>query len=67
VTEIIGADFCPEMLEIAEQKRDRRANWKISFVEADAQQLPFPDDTFAVVSVAFGLRNVADTDLGCEK
>jgi demethylmenaquinone methyltransferase / 2-methoxy-6-polyprenyl-1,4-benzoquinol methylase len=62
--EIIGTDFCPEMLEIAEQKRDRRQLENISFQEADAQQLPFSDDTFAVVSVAFGLRNVADTDLG---
>jgi demethylmenaquinone methyltransferase / 2-methoxy-6-polyprenyl-1,4-benzoquinol methylase len=63
---IVGADFCPEMLEIGEQKRRRAddANRNISFVEADAQQLPFPDESFAVVAVAFGLRNVADTDQG---
>jgi demethylmenaquinone methyltransferase/2-methoxy-6-polyprenyl-1,4-benzoquinol methylase len=34
------------------------------FVEADTQELPFPDDTFQIVSVAFGLRNVADTARG---
>ncbi|MGQ0637236.1 MAG: class I SAM-dependent methyltransferase [Planctomycetaceae bacterium] len=34
------------------------------FVEADAQQLPFPDDIFQIVSVAFGLRNVSDTARG---
>jgi demethylmenaquinone methyltransferase/2-methoxy-6-polyprenyl-1,4-benzoquinol methylase len=33
-------------------------------VEADTQRLPFPDGTFQIVSVAFGLRNVADTALG---
>ena len=36
----------------------------MTFVEADAQRLPFPDDSFQIVSVAFGLRNVADTDRG---
>ena len=62
---IIGSDFCPEMLEIAERKkRQAGINGTVSFVEADAQRLPFPDDHFQVVSVAFGLRNVADTDQG---
>jgi len=36
----------------------------MTFVEADAQKLPFPDNSFQIVSVAFGLRNVADTDQG---
>src|SRR5439155_25281005 len=36
----------------------------IRFVEGDAQALPFPDDTFQIVTVAFGLRNVTDTDRG---
>jgi len=33
-------------------------------LQADAQRLPFADDTFEVVTVAFGLRNVSDTDRG---
>ena len=33
-------------------------------VEADTLRLPFPDDTFQIVCVAFGLRNLADTDAG---
>jgi len=62
---IVGSDFCPEMLEIAKQKRDRLGiSGDLVFQEADAQELPFPDDFFQIVSVAFGLRNVADTDLG---
>jgi len=36
----------------------------VSFVEADAQRLPFPDNHFQIVSVAFGLRNVSDTRRG---
>ncbi len=36
----------------------------ITLLEADTQHLPFPDDTFQIVCVAFGLRNVCDTDAG---
>lgn len=63
--EIVGADFCHEMLVLARQKAERRRlPGKVRFVEADAQELPFPDDTFEVITVAFGLRNVTDTDRG---
>jgi demethylmenaquinone methyltransferase / 2-methoxy-6-polyprenyl-1,4-benzoquinol methylase len=62
---IVGADFCRPMLEIAEQKRARSGIGEgLTFVVADAQHLPFDDDTFQIVSVAFGLRNVSDTDRG---
>jgi demethylmenaquinone methyltransferase / 2-methoxy-6-polyprenyl-1,4-benzoquinol methylase len=62
---IVAADFCPEMLTIGRQKGIRAgANGQMMFVEADAERLPFPDDSFQIVSVAFGLRNVADTDQG---
>jgi demethylmenaquinone methyltransferase/2-methoxy-6-polyprenyl-1,4-benzoquinol methylase len=62
---ITGADFCPEMLARARAKADRAgAAGRVTFVEADAQNLPFPDDHFPLVTVAFGLRNVADTDRG---
>ncbi len=62
---VVGADFCPEMLEIGEQKKERAGiNGQLRFVEADTQELPFEDDYFQVVAVAFGLRNVADTDRG---
>jgi demethylmenaquinone methyltransferase/2-methoxy-6-polyprenyl-1,4-benzoquinol methylase len=62
---IVAADFCPEMLEIGRQKQQRYGiGDALSFVEADAQRLPFEDSRFAIVSVAFGLRNVADTNRG---
>jgi demethylmenaquinone methyltransferase / 2-methoxy-6-polyprenyl-1,4-benzoquinol methylase len=62
---IVGADFCHEMLVRAIQKTDAAgAAGRIRFVEADAQALPFPDGTFQIVTVAFGLRNVTDTDRG---
>jgi len=64
-SEIVGADFCGEMLDIARRKQ-AKANIgpELSFVEADTENLPFDDNRFAIVSVPFGLRNVADTDRG---
>lgn len=70
--EVVGSDFTPEMLEIANRKRDKKKipgerggeRQPLTFVEADTQQLPFDDDSFEAVSVAFGLRNVTDTRQG---
>lgn len=59
---VVGADFTHEMLTLALTKRP--AESAIQFVEADAQKLPFADDQFQIVSVAFGLRNVTDTRRG---
>src|SRR5262245_57642851 len=62
---IVAADFCPEMLELGRRKQARaKIGSELTFVEADAQNLPFEDHRFAIVSVAFGLRNVADTHRG---
>ncbi|MCI0360210.1 MAG: bifunctional demethylmenaquinone methyltransferase/2-methoxy-6-polyprenyl-1,4-benzoquinol methylase UbiE [Planctomycetaceae bacterium] len=64
-SEIVAADFCREMLEIGRQKQARaKIGGELTFVEADAQNLLFEDNRFAIVSVAFGLRNLADTDRG---
>jgi demethylmenaquinone methyltransferase/2-methoxy-6-polyprenyl-1,4-benzoquinol methylase len=62
---IVAADFCHEMLVLAGEKTSKnQAAGRIRFLEADAQQLPFPDDFFQITTVAFGLRNVTDTDRG---
>ncbi len=62
--QVIGADFCHPMLVIGRKKGESLPGTRPRFVEADAQSLPFPSDMFQIVSVAFGLRNVADTDQG---
>lgn len=62
---IVGADFCHPMLTRgAEKGQAAGTDDRLNFVEADAQRLPFPDDYFQIVCVAFGLRNVTDTDRG---
>ena len=53
---ITAADFSPEMLEVARRKGVANT------VLADALQLPFEDASFDCVTVAFGLRNMADWD-----
>ncbi len=64
---VVAADFCPEMLQVGEQKRRTRTGSRVQFIEADTQNLPFADNHFQVVSVAFGLRNVFDTDRGLQE
>ncbi|TWT94583.1 bifunctional demethylmenaquinone methyltransferase/2-methoxy-6-polyprenyl-1,4-benzoquinol methylase UbiE [Stieleria varia] len=63
--DVVGSDFCHAMLEIARDKRKSGTpSEDINFLEADSQKLPFGDNRFQCVTVAFGLRNVTDTDLG---
>src|SRR5262245_31157551 len=51
---IIGADFCHPMLVRAIAKTAKcGAAERIRYIEADAQRLPFPDDTFQITCVAF--------------
>lgn len=52
--EVVASDFCAEMLQHAADRGLRET------VVADALNLPFPDAGFDVVTVAFGLRNMAD-------
>ena len=60
---VVGADFCHPMLVRAMAKAAKR-QVDVEFLEADAQSLPFPDNSFQITCVAFGLRNVTDTDRG---
>ncbi len=60
---IIGTDFCRPMLEIAAQKNGRE-NVSIPYIEADALSLPFADASFDAVTIAFGLRNLANWEDG---
>jgi demethylmenaquinone methyltransferase/2-methoxy-6-polyprenyl-1,4-benzoquinol methylase len=59
--EVVGCDFTREMLEVARTKARRLPapiSSKVRYEEGDAQNLAFPDASFDVVSIAFGIRNV---------
>ena len=60
---VVATDFCRPMLEIAVEKAERHGA-KIPFIEGDALKLPFRDSAFDAVSIAFGLRNLADVEAG---
>ncbi|MCB9880890.1 MAG: bifunctional demethylmenaquinone methyltransferase/2-methoxy-6-polyprenyl-1,4-benzoquinol methylase UbiE [Planctomycetes bacterium] len=61
--DVVGTDFCAEMLERAMTKR-REATNDVRFLAADTQRLPFDDGEFDVATVAFGIRNVHDPRVG---
>ena len=60
---IVASDFCRPMLDRGAEK-SARAGRAIEWIEADSMALPFPDRSFDLVTVAFGLRNIADTSRG---
>jgi demethylmenaquinone methyltransferase/2-methoxy-6-polyprenyl-1,4-benzoquinol methylase len=54
--QVVGVDSCAPMLQVAR----RRQRGAVDFQEGDAMDLRFPDASFDVVTIGFGLRNVAD-------
>lgn len=59
--EVVGTDFVEEMLAVARRKaRGYKGPANVTFLLADAQDLPFPDESFDEVTVAFGVRNLPD-------
>ncbi|MDE0875748.1 MAG: bifunctional demethylmenaquinone methyltransferase/2-methoxy-6-polyprenyl-1,4-benzoquinol methylase UbiE [Porticoccaceae bacterium] len=61
---VVLADINESMLKVG---RDRLMDLgvvdNVKFSQSDAQYLPFPDNTFDVITIAFGLRNVTDKEL----
>lgn len=61
---VILADINEAMLGVGRDKLiDRGVASNIDYVQADAQYLPFADNQFDCITIAFGLRNVTDKDL----
>ncbi|WON77194.1 bifunctional demethylmenaquinone methyltransferase/2-methoxy-6-polyprenyl-1,4-benzoquinol methylase UbiE [Serratia sp. UGAL515B_01] len=61
--QVILADINDSMLKMGREKlRDRGIVGNISYVQANAETLPFPDNYFDCITISFGLRNVTDKD-----
>lgn len=60
--EVTGLDFTPAMLEIA-----RRRVPGVNFVSGDVLELPFPDRSFDIVTIGYGLRNLAGWERGLQE
>ena len=76
--ETTGLDFSDKMLEVAKARtlklktgsRSKKANFEFrvpNFRQGDAQQIPFPDNSFDVVTVGYGLRNLSSWEKGLEE
>ena len=62
--EVVLADINDSMLKVGRDKLvDKGYASNVRYAQADAQFLPFPDNTFDCITIAFGLRNVTDKDL----
>ncbi|MSU60978.1 MAG: bifunctional demethylmenaquinone methyltransferase/2-methoxy-6-polyprenyl-1,4-benzoquinol methylase UbiE [Pedosphaera sp.] len=55
---VVGLDFSAAMLEGAQKRSE--SNARVTFLRGDALQLPFPDNQFDIVTIGYGLRNLAN-------
>lgn len=63
--EIIGLDISAGMLEIGKQKiKEKKLDTKIQMVLGDSENIPYPDDYFDAITVAFGVRNFENLEKG---
>ncbi|GLP97434.1 bifunctional demethylmenaquinone methyltransferase/2-methoxy-6-polyprenyl-1,4-benzoquinol methylase UbiE [Paraferrimonas sedimenticola] len=61
--QVILADINDSMLKVGRDKlRNQGFVSNIRYVQANAEALPFPDNQFDIITIAFGLRNVTDKD-----
>ena len=58
---VTGADISEGMLAVAREKKEKRKpGCEMEFITGDAENLPFKDNSFDVVTVGFGIRNFQD-------
>tara|TARA_A100001015_G_C14993274_1_gene715007 strand:- start:249 stop:950 length:702 start_codon:yes stop_codon:yes gene_type:complete len=61
IERIKGMDLSTEMMAIGKQKCEQKSyKSKVSFLEGDACEIPFDDQEFDVITISFGIRNVAN-------
>ncbi len=65
ISDVTGLDISPGMLNIGIQKvKDEGLNGKVDMVIGDSEKLPFEEGTFDAITVAFGVRNFENLELG---
>ncbi|WP_335342723.1 bifunctional demethylmenaquinone methyltransferase/2-methoxy-6-polyprenyl-1,4-benzoquinol methylase UbiE [Pseudidiomarina terrestris] len=64
---VVLADINQAMLDVGQDKlRNKGIVGNVDYVQANAESLPFDDDTFDIITIAFGLRNVTDKQKALE-
>jgi demethylmenaquinone methyltransferase / 2-methoxy-6-polyprenyl-1,4-benzoquinol methylase len=62
---VTGFDFSEAMLQVARSRAEKHGSpASLEFLQGDAHTLPFPENTFDIVTVGYGLRNLADWKRG---
>jgi demethylmenaquinone methyltransferase/2-methoxy-6-polyprenyl-1,4-benzoquinol methylase len=64
---VTGLDFSAQMLEVAARRSSKVHHSNLILQQGDAQQLPYADNTFDIVTVGYGLRNLASWERGVEE
>jgi demethylmenaquinone methyltransferase/2-methoxy-6-polyprenyl-1,4-benzoquinol methylase len=65
---IVGVDISEGMLEVGRRKvRDRKLEHKIELLKGDSENLPFAENKFDAVTVAFGVRNFENLERGLQE
>lgn len=59
---VVGVDLTPEMLAIAREQAERRGMDNVTFLTADAEALPFPDERFDVVTCRIAAHHFPDVE-----
>ncbi|HZQ45677.1 MAG TPA: bifunctional demethylmenaquinone methyltransferase/2-methoxy-6-polyprenyl-1,4-benzoquinol methylase UbiE [Verrucomicrobiae bacterium] len=63
--DVVGLDFSEPMLAVAAHRsKFQTPASPVQFLRGDAQHIPFPDASFDVVTISYGLRNLADWETG---
>jgi demethylmenaquinone methyltransferase / 2-methoxy-6-polyprenyl-1,4-benzoquinol methylase len=65
-----GLDFSKEMLAVAAERQSKKSNStnrNPNFLQGDAQQLPFAENEFDIVTVGYGLRNLTSWERGLDE
>jgi demethylmenaquinone methyltransferase/2-methoxy-6-polyprenyl-1,4-benzoquinol methylase len=67
--ETTGLDFSAEMLQVAAQRlgNSKLKTQNLEFIKGDAQQIPFPDGSFDIVTIGYGLRNLTSWERGVDE
>jgi demethylmenaquinone methyltransferase/2-methoxy-6-polyprenyl-1,4-benzoquinol methylase len=63
--DVVGLDFSPAMLDVAGKRA--ADSHRLRFVQGDAQKIPFDSQSFDVVTIGYGLRNLSSWERGLEE
>ena len=64
---ILGLDFSMNMLQLNLQKQEDKPELQHDLIDADIEKLPFPSNSFEVITIAFGIRNVGNMEAALEE